>query len=161
MDDHSSCETGRVLSAVMRVIPGCTIKIRKELIGHARSRSNRALVNSRNAIVPRSSLLQKPVPVERSTILGARDVITYVDGDGITPIGFDSWTGECTVNKQGASIHSIGRDNTTGDIEIVRGTLAACRGLSEYKPNDLIRSSPTTVEICVVRIVIFDRIRTP
>lgn len=108
MDDHSSRETGRVLGAVMRVIPGCTIKIRKELIGHARSRSNGTLVNGRNAIVPRSSLLQKPMPVKRSTFFRARDFVTYVDGDGITPVSFDSWTWECTVNKQGASIHSIG-----------------------------------------------------
>lgn len=119
------------------------------------------MVNSRNAIVPRSGLLQKPMPVERSTFFRARDLVTYVDGNGITPISFDSWTGECTVNKQGASIHSIGRDNTTGDVEIVRGTLAACRGLSEYKANDLIRILPTSVEICVVRIVVVDRVSSP
>ena len=127
VDDHSSCETGRVLSTVMGVIPGCTEKVRKEGIGHTRSRSDRALINSRNAIVPRSALLQKPMPMERSTFFGARNLVTNINGDSIAPIGFDGWTGECTVDKQSASIHSIRRDYTTGDIEVVCGTIASCR----------------------------------
>ena len=76
--------------------------------------------------------------MERSAFFRARDFITDVDSDSITPIGFDSWTGECAVNQKSASIHSIRRDDATGDIEIVRGSLAACKGMSEYKPNDLI-----------------------
>lgn len=57
VDDHSACDTGRVLSAIVRVIPRCAVNIRKEGIGHALSRGNRALGDSRNAVVPRSSLL--------------------------------------------------------------------------------------------------------
>ena len=127
VDDHRSCETGRVLCTVMGVIPRCTVKVCKEGIGHARSRSDRALINSRNAIVPRSSLLQKPMPMKRSTFFGARDLVTNVDGDSIAPIGFDGRTGECTIDKQSASIHSIRRNYTTGDIEVVRGTIATCK----------------------------------
>ena len=126
VDDHSSCEAGRVLSAVMGVIPRGTEEVRKEGIGHTRSRSDRALVNSRNAIVPRSTFLQKSMPMKRSTFFGARDLVTNIDGDSIAPIGFDGWTGECTVDEQSASIHSIWRDYTTRNIEIVRGTIASC-----------------------------------
>ena len=126
VDDHSSRETGIVLSSVMGVIPRCTVKVRKEGISHTRPRSDRALINSRNAIVPRSSLLQKPVPVKCSTFFGTRDLVTNIDGDSIAPIGFDGWTGECTVDEQSASIYSIWGDYTTGDIEVVRGTIATC-----------------------------------
>ena len=127
MDDHSSCETGRVLSSVMGVIPRCTVKVRKEGIGHTRPRSDRALIDSRNAIVPRTALLQKPMPMKRSAFFRARNLVTNIDGDSVAPIGFDGWTGEGTVDKQSASIHSIRRDYTTGDIEVVCGTLAACK----------------------------------
>ncbi len=58
VNDHRSCETGRVLSAIMRVIPRCAENIRNEGISHACSGGDRALVDSRHAIVPRSSLLK-------------------------------------------------------------------------------------------------------
>ena len=63
VDDHSSSDTGRVLSAVVRVIPRCTINIRKKGIGHACSRGDRALIDSRNTVKPRASLLQKSMPM--------------------------------------------------------------------------------------------------
>ena len=57
VDDHRARKTGRVLGAIVRVVPRCAVKIRKELIGHTRSRSNRALVYGRNTVVPRGLLL--------------------------------------------------------------------------------------------------------
>ena len=52
--------------------------------------------------------------------------VTYVDSDGITPISFNGWSWECTVDKDNASVHSIRRDVATSDIEVVRGTLVSC-----------------------------------
>ncbi len=127
VNDHRSCETGRVLSAIMGVIPRCTENIRKEGIGHACSWGDGALVDSRHAIVPRRSLLEDSMPMKGSALLRARDFVTYIHGDNIAPISFNGWSRECPVDKESRFIHSIGRDVATGDIEIVRGTLTACK----------------------------------
>ena len=147
VDDHSSCETGRVLSTVMRVIPRCTVKVRKELVGHTRSRSDRALINSRNTIVPGSTFLQKPMPMKRGTFLRARNLVTNIDSDSIAPIGFDGRTRECTVDEQRASIHSIRRDYTTCDIEVVRGTIATCKDGQFTRQMSWCTTLLTTVEV--------------
>ena len=84
------------------------------------------MVDSRNAIIPWSGLLQNSMPMNRSALFGARDLVTYIHGDGITPVSFDGWTGKLPVNKDRASVYSIGGDVATSDVEVVRRALAAC-----------------------------------
>ena len=57
VNDHRSSKTSGVLSAVVRMIPGCAIKIREERVGETLSRRNGALLNSWNTIEPRGLLL--------------------------------------------------------------------------------------------------------
>ena len=135
VDDHGSCDTSRVLSAVVGMVPRCSVNIREEGIGHASSRGNRALINSRNAIVPRRSLLQDSVPMHGSPVLGARDFITYVHGDRIAPISFNSRARELIVDKDGASADSIRSDSTTSDVEIVCWTPTTCSDCQHIRIN--------------------------
>ena len=161
VNNHSSCDTGRVLSAVVGVIPRCAVDIGKERIGHACSRGNRALIDSRNTIVPRSSLLQKSMPMYRSTFFGACDFVTYVHGDRVAPVGFNHWTREFAVDKNDASVYSIGGYEATSDVEVVRGALAACRDCQHTRNWTRDFMLLTTVEVCGVGIVVTDCIGSP
>ena len=68
------------------------------------------------------------MPVKRSSIFGARDFVTYVDGDSVTPVRFNGWTGKLPVHQDNAPVYAIGRFEATSDVEVVCGTLAACGG---------------------------------
>lgn len=145
----------------MGVIPRCAVNIRKEGIGHACSRGDGTLIDSRNAIVPRSSLLQKSMPMYRSAVFGARDFVTYIHGDSIAPIGFNHWTRELIVDKNDTSIYSIGRDKATSDVEVVRWALAACRDCQNTRDLTEDASLLTAVEVCIVGIVVADCVSSP
>ena len=145
----------------MGVIPRCAVHIRKERIGHACSRGNRALFNCRNAVVPWSTLLQNTMPMQSSAIFRARDFVTYVDGDSVAPISFNGWTRELPVYQKDAPVYSIGRFEATSDVEIVCGTLAACRDCQHlgYSSREVILL--TTIEVFGVGIVVADCISSP
>lgn len=65
------------------------------------------------------------MPMNRSALFGASDLITDVHGDGITPIGFNRWTRKLPVDKDDTSVDSIRGFVATRDIEIVRRAPAA------------------------------------
>ena len=94
--------------------------------------------------------------MERGAFFRAGDLITYVDSDSITPVGFNGWTGKCAVDKKRASIHSIRRDDATGDVEIVCGTLAACNDCQNTSKINQYANLLTRIEVCIVRVVIAD-----
>lgn len=119
MNNHGSSQASSVLSAVVRVIPGCPVEISEERISETLSGSNWALLNGWNAIEPRSSLLQYSVPMQSSAFFGSGDVIAHVDRNGVSPIGFDGWSWVCSVDEKSAFVYSIGSNEASSDVEIV------------------------------------------
>lgn len=126
VDNHRSSKTSGILSAVVRMIPGCTIKIREERVGETFPRRNRALLNSWNTIEPGGLLLQDAVPMQCSALFRAHNVVAHIYGDGVTPVGFDQGGRECSVDKKSAFVHSIRSNCASGNVEVVRGT-PSCR----------------------------------
>lgn len=88
VDDHGPSEATSILSAVMRVIPGSSVKISLECVGHSFSGSDRALLDGRNTIKPWGVTLENAVPVESGTFLRSCDLVVDGDLERITPIGF-------------------------------------------------------------------------
>lgn len=124
----------RILSRIMRVVPGSSIEIGFEGIGERSARSNRALLNRGYTIIPRSFLLENTMPMESSAFLRASDLIMNGDLDCISPVGFDSWTRKLSINQNNVLLVSIrskcaarysevvGSDNTgvwSGSVRIV------------------------------------------
>ena len=101
------------------MIPGGAVGISDESVLEAFSRSDGALLHSRNTIVPWGQLLEESMPMNGSAFLRTDDVIADIDGESITPIRFKSWSWESSIDEQGAPIDSIGSDETTGDVEVI------------------------------------------
>lgn len=74
------------------------------------------------------------------TFFRANNVVADIHGDGITPVGFDRWTRERSVNEEGAFVHSIWSNGTSGDVEVVRGASACEKGQHE---SDVVRQDGT------------------
>lgn len=105
----------------------CSTKGKKWLgTDDSRSGRNGALLNGWNTIEPRGEFLQDAMPMQCRTLFRAHDIVAHVNGDGITPISFDQWARECSVNEKSTFVHSIGSNETSGDVEVVCGA-AACR----------------------------------
>ena len=56
VDNHCTDDAHCILLAVMRMVPGCSVKVGKEAVGERLARGNRTLLNCRNAIHIRLSL---------------------------------------------------------------------------------------------------------
>lgn len=65
MDDQGPGGAGRVLGAIMAVIPASAVEIGAEEVAEAAPRGDGTLRDTRDAILIRSVLLQDAVPVER------------------------------------------------------------------------------------------------
>ena len=74
------------------------------------------------------------------TFFRADNVVAHVHGDGIPPVSFDHWTRERSVNKEGAFVHSIWSNGTSGDVEVIRGASAFKKGQHE---SDVVRRDET------------------
>ena len=101
------------------------------------------------------------MPMESSALLRTCNLVAYVYSDDIAPVSLDRWSRECTIDEESASIHSIGSDDTASDVEIVRGTPAACRDCQYINPLDNAAMLHTTVEICGIWIGVVDGIASP
>ncbi len=101
------------------------------------------------------------MPMYRSAVFGACDFVTDVHGNSIAPISFDRWTRECPIDKSDISRYSIRRDLATSDVEIVRGTLTACRNCQHTRKSTEDVMLLTAVEVCGVRVVVADCIGSP
>lgn len=102
------------------MIPRRTVQISGEVIGHALPRSYGTLLNGRHAIIPTVlSLLQEAVPVKGCPFLWPDDVIANSCRDGVTPIGFNGWSGESSVDEQGTAVYAIGGDVATSNVKLI------------------------------------------
>ena len=88
-------------------------------------------------------------------------MVTYVDSDSITPISFNGWSRECTVDKDNASVHPIRGDIATSYIEVVRRTLVSCESCQPRKLCTRESMSLTSAEICAVRIEVVNSLSYP
>lgn len=59
------------------------------------------------------------MPVKGCPFLGSDNVIANSCRNAITPIGFDSWSGESSINEQSTTIYAIRGNIATSDIELV------------------------------------------
>lgn len=98
VDDHWSEEAACILTAIVRVIPRSAIEIRLKSIRERFSRSDRALLNSWDAIKPRGSSLKNSMPMDSGPFFGLSDLIMHRDLKSISPIGFNGWPRELTVD---------------------------------------------------------------
>ena len=101
------------------MIPGSAISISSESISQAFPRGDRALLYSRDTIIPWRLLLKKPMPVEGGAFLGAGNVITDLDIEGVTPVAFNGRCWKSPVDEQGTSVHTIRGNKATSYVEVV------------------------------------------
>ena len=112
----------------MRVVPASAVEISGESISEVISRSNRTLLNARNAVVVRGVFLKEAVPVKRGTFLvdwnavlvGGGYRVMYSDGDSVSPVSFDERPRELVVDQQHGAVDAIRAQDSTRDGEIVR-----------------------------------------
>lgn len=119
VDDNGPKHAVRVLSRVVRVIPGSTVQLSLELISVALARGNGTLVDTGNTILPRRPSLQETVPVKRSALLGTSDVVVQSDLDGITPVGLDGGSGVSPIDEQCLLLIAIRGNSATADGEVI------------------------------------------
>ena len=115
VDDHWTESTTSVLSRVMRVVPARAVQISGESICEVVSRSNRALLDTRNTVVVRSIFLEKPVPVKSGTLLvdgntvfvGSGYSVVDSDGDGVSPVGFNERPRKLIIDQQHGAVDAV------------------------------------------------------
>lgn len=127
IDDDRAKHTIRVLRRVVRVVPRGSVQLGLELVRVALARGNRALVNTRDTILPRGSRLQETVPVKSGALLRASDVVVQSDLDRVAPVSLDRRSRVGTVDEEDGLLVSIRGDGAAADGEVV-GSDDTCIG---------------------------------
>ena len=86
------------MSTVVGVIPRCTIEVGVKSISERRARSDGALLDGWHTIKPGRLLLEDTVPMQRSTIFGAGDLVIHGDLKCIPPVGFQVGSRELAID---------------------------------------------------------------
>ena len=47
------------------------------------------------------------------------DLVAHIDRDGVSPIGFDSWSREGSVDEESTFVHPIRSNDSSSDVKIV------------------------------------------
>lgn len=77
------------------------------------------MADSRNTIFPLSALLQLPMPMKRSSLFRAVDVVVNGDCDHIAPIGFNLRRRVLTVDENDIAKDAVGRDPRARNGKVV------------------------------------------
>lgn len=98
VDDDGTGQAVEVLRRVVSVPPGSSEELSADAVGEGFARSDRALADGGDTVVPGGSSLEETVPVDGGTII----LKTVVNGNlnVVTPVGFDERTGELVVHDQ-------------------------------------------------------------
>lgn len=119
VNDHGPEETACILSAVVRVIPGCAKDIGLEFVRHGFARSDWTLLNRWHAVEPGSLALKDAMPVKGSPFHWVLDVVVDGDDESVAPIGFNGRGRELAVDQKNASVDAIRRNIAASNVEVV------------------------------------------
>ena len=67
------------------------------------------------------------MPMQSRPFFRSGDVVAHVDRNGISPVGLDQRGRERSVDEKSTFVDSIGSDDASSDIEIVRGPTSCNR----------------------------------
>lgn len=109
------------------MIPGSSIQLSFKLVRVALARGDRALVNTRDAVLPRGSSLQETVPVKSGTLLRTSDVVVQSDLDRISPVSLNGRSRVGPVDEKDRLLISIRGNGAAADSKIV-GSDDTCVG---------------------------------
>ena len=80
------------------------------------------MLNGWDTIEPWSFLLQNPMPMQSSAFFRPSDVITNINRNSVSPIGFDEWSREGSVDEKSTFIYAVRSDYSTSNVEVVSGS---------------------------------------
>jgi hypothetical protein len=100
-------------------LPTKLTEISDERISELLARSNRALGDGGNAILPRPVLLQDTMPVKGGAFLRLSDVVAKSDLNGVSPVGLNQRPGELIIDEKDITLVAIRGDDTATDGEVV------------------------------------------
>lgn len=119
VDDHGPEQASSILTGVMRVIPRRAVNVRFELIGERLLGRNRALLDRGHPVEPRSGSLEDPMPMQGRPLFWFGNLVVHFHLNGVSPIRFDQWARELTVDQDDALVDPIRGDEATLDGEVV------------------------------------------
>ena len=82
------------------MVPRCAVQVCFEAVREALARGDGALPDSWHTIFPRSTGLEKAVPMKCGSFVGAGDVVVDCDNDPVSPISFDRRAGKLAVDEE-------------------------------------------------------------
>lgn len=94
-------------------------EISDERVSELLARSNRALGDGGNAILPRSVLLQDAMPVKGRALFRLSDVVAKSDLNSVSPVGLNQRTGELVIDEKNITLVAIRSNDTATDGEVV------------------------------------------
>jgi hypothetical protein len=125
VNDDGSTNTIGVLSAVMAVVPACSILSCSPSVCLGLSRSKWALGDTCHSVCEAGLELTISMPVDTSSIVGK--VVGNSDGNGIAPLALDGRTRNLPVDSQSRLKSAVEIDGCVRDHKVVGASISSTR----------------------------------
>ena len=62
------------------------------------------------------------MPMQSGAFFRSGDVVTHVDRNSVSPVGFNKWSREGSVDKKSTLVYSIRSNDSSSNVEVVSGS---------------------------------------
>lgn len=68
--------------------------------------------------------------MQGGTFFRPGDVVTHINRDGVSPIGFDGWGRKGSVDEESTFIYPIGSNDSSSNVEVVSRPISCSEPLT-------------------------------